>query len=278
MKRFMLLIAVMLFAISGMVQPTFAGNKDSGQGAPTLKGPKVERRDMSKEKPLKNVTVKQVKGERVKDEKGKEHCAYSVHLVREPGEAPKAARQVAFDPDACAWEVEFGEPDQQEVQQILENDTENQATLSPLSTGSNEQLTNSVAINALGSSYGEFVAVTLDPVGLVTNKVRSTASWTYDGYRVLGYSYNCPTWELQASGWWRDGLNCNGYPGSNNLKVVADATFLNFAFCNPLEITGAYYQGNTLQVYGGGGKEGWINRQWDYGDCASLLWQNSYLI
>lgn len=275
----MLLVGVLLFALSGMVQPTSAGDKDGND--PPLKGPKVERRDMSKEKPLKNAKVKHVKGERIKDDKGEEHCAYSVHLVREPGEAPKAARQLAFDPDTCTWEVEFGELDEQEAQKLVNDEGERVPAVPTQSSSSlPHQAVDGIGTNAIGSSVGEFTAVTLDPVGIKTNEVRVGARWDYDSnqFKILGFSGWCTNWWLAATGWWRANSSCTQSSTWGNFTVVGNAHYQNRAFCNPQAITDAHYQGVSFRGHGNGRKEGWVNAFWDAGDCSWLLWQNTFLV
>ncbi|HEY0601680.1 MAG TPA: hypothetical protein VGD58_02155 [Herpetosiphonaceae bacterium] len=231
---------------------------------------------MSKLPRVNNAKIQVVKGKEVLDEKGDRKCAFHVMLTRNPGEPIKVARQVSYDPQNCSWEVEFGEVDQLDEHSGGGSTTtpaQSEAVLPP----SRRKDQSGPGIAATG--IGGFTAATLDPVGATTNETKAIARWDYDTnqYKVTALSGECRYWWLTETGWWKHSSDCSQNWGWGDFTVTSNATYKNQWFCDANAITNVYYSGVTFKGNAAGGKQGWVNAMWDDGDCASLLWQNSYL-
>jgi hypothetical protein len=274
MQHFLQLVASVVLLTATVTQPTLA-NEQAGDQPPQAR---IYRRDMSKLPHVNNAKIQVVKGKEIIDEQGKRHCAFHVKLTRNPGEPIKVARQVSYDPQTCSWEVEFGE-----VDQIEDASGSGSSTTTPaipidamLPPGRRKD---SSTPGVMATNIGGFTAATLDPLGITTNETKAIGRWDYDPnqYKVIGLSGECRYWWLTESGWWKHSNNCTQNWGWGDFTVTSNATFKNQWFCDSTAITNVYYSNATFKGDAAGRKQGWIDAMWDDGDCAYMLWQNSYL-
>lgn len=245
-----------------------------------LNGPNVSRRDRSSLLTLRGSKTKIIVGKKIKDKHGKATCAYTVKLTRNPGDPPQAAQQLAFDPDTCKWEVEFGSIEAREIPGTSGGKIDTvSAKPDPAAPGS-EDTDIPPETDAIQSAQGAFTAVTLDPIGLKVNEVSSRGFWDYDSnqFRIVGHRSECTYWWLSESGWWKHSSNCSEQVNYGDFKTIANAHYKNRAFCNPTAETNVQYQGVTFKGTGNGGKQGWVDALWADGDCSGLLWHNSFLL